>query len=269
LTISDNEMHTRLLVASAIAREAGGIAHRRFLDRESFSVGLKGPQDFITEVDGETERYIHSRLIEIFPGDGFIGEEGAMTAPAAGHPIWVVDPIDGTANFTRGVPHYCVSIACVSGTEIDVGVIFDPSLNELFAARRGQGALLNGAPIEVTGATSLKNASVEVGWNARLGGSVFIGLVERVVATGAGVSRTGSGALALAYVAAGRSDGYVEQHINSWDCLAGILLVTEAGGRASDFLAGEGLRKGNPLLVGSPGVFDALARAAAIDGLVA
>ena len=181
--------------------------------------------------------------------------------------MWVVDPIDGTANFARGVPHFCVSIACVAAGKVEVGVIYNPMLDELFAARRGGGARLNGAPISASRAASLANASVEVGWNSRAGFAQYVDLLRRVASTGASPSRTGSGALAIAYVAAGRSDGFVEHHINAWDCLAGILLVSEAGGYVSDFLKGDGLTKGNALVACAPGVKDALIAAAAFDGL--
>ncbi len=267
MTNEASALQNRLLVACAVAREAGVIAKRRFLDGTSFTIGFKGPQDFITEVDGEVEKLIRARLIEIFPDDGFIGEEGGVAPGGDGAPSWVVDPIDGTANFARGTPFYCVSIACIRGREIELGVIYDPMLDELFAARRGAGASLNGAPLKVSDCQSLAKGAVEVGWNMRFGADQFLAVMGRIVATGAGVIRAGSGALGLAYIAAGRRDGYVEIHIKAWDCLAGILLVREAGGYASDFLAGEGLSKGNPLIACAPGVKDALIQAAAIKGL--
>src|SRR5947209_923003 len=130
-------MQIRQLAAEAVAREAGALARRRFLDA-SFKVRFKGPQDYLTEVDGETEELIASRLGEAFPEDGFVGEETAGR-PARGGATWVVDPIDGTANFARGVSHFCVSIACVAGREVEVGVIYDPMRDELFSARRGAG----------------------------------------------------------------------------------------------------------------------------------
>jgi len=267
VTNEASALQNRLLVACAVAREAGVIAKRRFLDRKSFTIGFKGPQDFITEVDGEVEKLIRARLIEIFPDDGFIGEEGGVAPGGEGAPSWVVDPIDGTANFARGTPFYCVSIACIRGGEIEVGVIYDPMLDELFVARRGAGASLNGVPLKVSDCTSLDKAAVEVGWNMRFGADEFLAVMSRIVATGAGVVRAGSGALGLAYIASGRRDGYVETHIRAWDCLAGILLVREAGGYASDFLAGEGLSKGNPLIACARGVKDALIQAAQIAGL--
>jgi myo-inositol-1(or 4)-monophosphatase len=261
------DMRTRLLVAEAVAREAGALAKRRFLDRSSFTVGFKGPQDYLTEVDGETEALIAARLGEAFPHDGFLGEETKERRAAERAPIWVVDPIDGTANFARGCPHFCVSIACVVGREIEVGVIYDPLRDELFAARRGGGASLNAAPMRVAETNALASSAVEIGWNVRAGAERYLGLLARVVAAGAAPARSGSGALGLAYVAAGRRDGYVEHHIHSWDCLAGILLIREAGGYVSDFLAGEGLRKGGALIAATPGIRDALIATAAIDGI--
>ena len=260
-------MDMRLLAAQAVAREAGAMARRRFLD-QSFTVGFKGPQDFLTEVDGETEAFIAERLLEIFPTDGFIGEESKARPAGEGGAAWVVDPIDGTANFARGVPHFCVSIACVAAGKVEVGVIYDPMRDELFAGRRGGGARLNGALIR---ASERERACQFLGRGrlehcARAPSSI-VDLLRRVASTGASPSRTGSGALALAYVAAGRREGFVEHHINAWDCLAGILLVTEAGGYVNDYLRGDGLTKGNPLIACAPGVKDALIAAAAFEGV--
>ena len=259
-------MDMRLLAAQAVAREAGALARLRFLDR-SFTIGFKGPHDFLTEVDGETEALIAERLLLTFPSDGFIGEESKARPAGEGGGAWVVDPIDGTANFARAVPHFCVSIAYVAAGKIEVGVIYDPMRDELFTARRGGGARLNGVLLHASGASSLASSSVEVGWNVRAGPEQFVNLLRRVASTGASPSRTGSGALALAYVAAGRRDGFVEHHINAWDCLAGILLVSEAGGYVNDFLHGDGLTKGNPLVACAPGVKDALIAAAAFEGV--
>jgi len=256
----------RLLAAEAVAREAGALTRKRFLD-SSFKVGFKGPQDYLTEVDGETEELISVSLHKAFPQDGFIGEETAGRPSRDGGALWVVDPIDGTANFARGVAHFCVSIACVAAGRIEVGVVYDPMRDELFSARRGGGARLNGAAIRPSEATALANSCVEVGWNMRAGAAKCIDLIRRIALWGAAPFRTGSGALGIAYVAAGRRDGYVEHHINAWDCLAAILLVTEAGGYVSDFLSGEGLTKGNPLIACAPGLKDAFVSAVAIEGI--
>ena len=146
----------RLLAAQAVAREAGAMARRRFLDR-SFTVGFKARQDYLTEVDGETEAFIAERLLQVFPSDGFIGEESKGRPAGEGGASWVVDPIDGTANFARGVPHFCVSVASVADGGVEVGVIYDPMRDELFSGRRGGGARLNGAPMRASGASALAN----------------------------------------------------------------------------------------------------------------
>ncbi len=268
LSFDPHALDLRFEAAKALAHEAGDLARRRFLDRTSFTVGFKGPQDYLTEVDGEVEKLIAGRLGTLFPGDGFIGEEGAAREAMDGHPIWVVDPIDGTANFATGVPHFCVSIAAVVGREIEIGVIYAPMVDELFAARRGAGASLNGVAMKASPAKELAVASVEIGYNRRTTLEKYLGLLARVGATGASVLRCGSGALGLAYVAAGRRDAYAENFINSWDCLAAIAMVKEAGGYASDFLANDGLTAGNPLIVAAPGLRDEFLAAAAVEGLV-
>lgn len=265
--IEAEPMQMRLLAAEAVAREAGALARKRFQD-SSFTVGLKGPQDYLTEVDGETEDLIYSRLHAAFPDDGFIGEETGGREARSGRPTWVVDPIDGTTNFAHGVPHFCVSIGCVLEKEIEIGVIYDPMRHELYSGRRGLGARLNGEKLRTSNATSLAESTLEVGWNARGGSHKYVELVRHVALWGAAPFRTGSGALGLAYVAAGRRDGYLEHHIRAWDCVAGILLVREAGGYVSDFLANDGLANGNPLIACAPGVKEAIVTAAPIEGIV-
>ena len=262
----NSEWPLRLLAGQAIAREAGVFARARFADSSSFSVGLKGRHDFITEVDGEAEQLIAARLAQCFPGDGFLGEEGGGGgSPEA--PLWVVDPIDGTSNFARGAPHFCVSIACILGRSMEVGIIYNPMSEELFTARRGAGAHLNGVAMQTAPTSQLDAAAIEIGWNAKHGPGKFIALASAVITAGAAPCRASSGALGLAYVAAGRRDAYVENFINSWDCLAGNLMVAEAGGYVSDFLAGEGLAKGGPLVACAPGIKDALLLALARAGL--
>ncbi len=264
--LTQADWNARALAAQAIAREAGLLSKARFHDR-SFSVKFKGRQDFVTEVDVECERLIASRLHEAFPGDGMIGEEGAGRPAKQGAPTWVVDPIDGTANFARGAPHYCVSIACILGRSIEIGAIHQPITEELFFAQRGRGAFVNGVAMKPSEADDLNACTVEVGWNARGGPELYLGLVKRMVDCGVSVGRGGSGALGLAWVAAGRRDGYVENIINSWDCLAAILMVKEAGGYVSDFLAGDGLTRAGPVIAAAPGIRDALIKAARIEGI--
>ena len=242
------DLSQRFLAASAIAREAGAVARIAFQSRTAeSSVKFKGPQDYLTESDTRVELLIRNRLAEPFPDDGFLGEEtgGAPDDSAA---TWVVDPIDGTANFARGIPHFCVALGLVLHDRTEIGVIYDPMMDELFACSRGKGAALNGAPIHVSNTADLHSATIEIGWSSRIAIAPYLELVRTVKEGGANVRRAGSGALALAYVAAGRNDGYCELHMNAWDAVAGLLLITEAGGHANDFLADDGLRSGNVVL---------------------
>jgi myo-inositol-1(or 4)-monophosphatase len=152
-----------------------------------------------------------------------------------------------------------VSIAYVEAGAITLGAIYAPVSDELFLARRGHGAAVNGRAMRVSAQSDIRRAYVEWGWSPRRPMAAYLRVLERLDAAGAVFRRGGSGALGLAHVADGRLDGYGELHINSWDCLAGIVMVTEAGGFASDFLAGEGLAKGNPLLCCAPALKDSLA----------
>ena len=251
----------RFTAAQAVAREAGKLIRRRFEDK-SFKLSFKGHQDYLTEVDGEVERFVVSRLHALFPEDTFIGEEGERQDSAS---VWVIDPIDGTANFARGIAHFCISIAYLRRGKPLIGVIYDPMRDEMFCALDGAGASMNGETIKVSGLADLRAATLEIGWNNRSGMAAFVSLVEKLtVESGAGMIRTASGALGMAYVAAGRIDAYVENHINAWDVLAGLVLVREAGGYVSDFLAGDGLSKGNPVLACTPKLRNALVKASRI-----
>ena len=189
----------RLSVACAVAREAGALARRRFDGRPGTTgINLKGNQDYLSAVDAEVEGLLRRRLLESFPEDSFFGEEGGGSFD---NDVWVVDPIDGTANFVRGISQFCISIAYVRGGQTQIGIIYDPMHDELFAAERGKGATLNGEPIRVSGLSDMQSATIEAGWSTRLPLSQYVELVDRILADGAGVRRGGSGALALAYVA--------------------------------------------------------------------
>jgi len=259
--MSDKGLEERYLAACAIAREAGALARTLFTRREMGTFELKGEQDYLTEADGEVERLIIKRLAEAFPDDTVFGEEGGGQMSSQ---VWVIDPIDGTANFARGIPYFCVSIAFVRGGRTAVGAICNPMLNELYAARCGGGATLNATPLRISTITDIRQATIELGWSTRRPLADYVALIDRVTRAGGGFLRAGSGALGIAYVAAGRIDGYAELHINAWDALAGLLMVEEAGGRTNDFLGGDGLTKGNPVLAATPGLYDALAAATGI-----
>jgi myo-inositol-1(or 4)-monophosphatase len=224
---------------------------------------FKGQHDYLTETDGAVEKMVRERIAAAFPDDSFLGEESVEDKESVsfGRDLWVVDPIDGTANFARGVPHFCISIAFLRDGNTEIGVVYEPLREELYVARRGGGATRNGVPIRVSGLTEMKQCIVEAGWSMRRPQQAYIDLVDALYRAGAQVKRSGSGTLGLAYVADGRSDAYCELHINSWDALAALLLVQEAGGWTNDFLANDGLRKGNPVIGCTPGIKDELLRA--------
>jgi len=251
----DAEIDAREAVLREAIRAAGATAREMFLRRETLAISMKGAQDYLTEADQAVERLLAERFAAAFPQDGFLGEEGGGRE---GRGAWVVDPIDGTANFARGIAHFCVAIAYVRDGVIELGAILAPMADELHFARRGRGALLNGRPLRAAGTRLLADATIEIGWSTRVANADYLRLVGAALADGAAVRRAGSGALGLAYVADGRSDGYVEMHMNSWDALAGLLLVREAGGCVNAFLADDGLHRGNAVLAAAPGIGAAL-----------
>jgi myo-inositol-1(or 4)-monophosphatase len=245
----------RLLIACAVAREAGALQKRRFLDRENMIFKFKGPQDYLTATDGEVEKLVRGWLLLAFPGDTFLGEEdGGQVSDGT----WVVDPIDGTSNFARGIPYFCISIAFVLKGVASIGVIYAPMSDELFAAARGMGATVNGEPLKTSAAESLDKSLLEVGRASRQPQAGYLAMLDKVMSTGAAIRGAGSGALAVANVAAGRVEACYETHMYAWDCLAGLVMVEEAGGRVNDFLAGDGLLKGNTILASAPGIAEAL-----------
>ncbi|MBA5776045.1 inositol monophosphatase [Stappia sp. F7233] len=261
LTSEQEFLAIRRSAAEAIAREAGKLALTRFRNR-SFSIEAKGTQDFVSEVDKETEALIRSRMSALFPEDGFIGEE---TGGSPARVAWVVDPIDGTANFVRGIGFWCVSIGLAVDGKPAVGVIYDPNLDELYSAASGQGATLNGAPMKVSGQTKPNEAIVSVGFSFRRPINTNVDVIYNLLSNHCVYRMQGAGALAMALVASGKLDGYVESHINSWDVLAGLVLVAEAGGYVNDFLANDGITKGNPILACSPALRDFLREQSGLD----
>jgi myo-inositol-1(or 4)-monophosphatase len=212
------------------------------------------------------EETLRRTIKERFPEDAVLGEEEGLTAGSNGaETLWVIDPIDGTDCFVFGLPMWSISIALMRAGEIVVGVVYDPVHDELFAATRCGGATLNGRPIRASEAADLGAGLVGIGHSSRVTPEPTLGALDRLLAQGGLFHRCGSGALSLAWVAAGRLLGYYEAHINAWDCLAGLILVREAGGWHSDFLTGDGLMSGNPLTAAGPGLIDAM-RAVAGDG---
>jgi myo-inositol-1(or 4)-monophosphatase len=239
-------MTARHEFAIELAREAGALATT--LRRTLGALEAKDPMDYATRADHAVEALIRQRIGDRF-GDPVIGEEDGGTPADL---VWVVDPIDGTVNYIHGTSRWCVSIALVEGGDIVSGVINAPDENRLFAARRGHGAFLNGAPARVSNLRHGASPVVEIGWSPRRPIEWYGTLIQQLIADGIEFRRLGSGALGIADTAAGLNDGYLEMHINAWDVLAGIVLVREAGGWTSDFLAGDGLAKGNPVIACTP-----------------
>jgi myo-inositol-1(or 4)-monophosphatase len=247
-------LNARFAAAQALVREAGSLARRiRNQPAAEFGVEQKSELDFATEADRALERLVIEQLAGRV-GDGILGEEyGGSNAER----LWVVDPIDGTFNYMHHLPVWCISLAYLEAGEIQLGIIYNPDTGELFTAQKGRGASLNGNPIRVSNARHAAPL-VEIGASNRRPLPDYLALIGRCFAAGCEFRRLGSGAMGLAAVACGRTDGYLELHINSWDVCAGILLVREAGGWTSDFLAGEGLTQGNPIIACTPELRDRL-----------
>lgn len=246
----------RLEFAITLARECGALARR---EAAQLQVSSKGAHDVLTQADLAVERLVRQRVADSFGGDLVVGEEmgGQAQVGNAGN-FWLVDPIDGTANYATDVPRWCISIAYLEVGRPVLGVLYDPMMDRLYSAGVNTGAWLNDRPIRARDSRHLKGATVELGWSTRRTPSDYLAKAAALLEAGCAFTRRGSGALGLADVAAGRVDGYAELHINAWDCAAGILLVTEAGGRANDFFTPEGLASGGLLVASASGLFDEL-----------
>jgi myo-inositol-1(or 4)-monophosphatase len=257
--LTEQDLSDRFDFARQLAEEAGRVALAYFGDLESLHITDKGPQDLVSQADVETERLIRDAIAQRFPDDAFLGEESGATDFTDAPGIWVVDPIDGTQPFLMGMPNWCVSIAFIDADHaLQIGVVCSPAANEFFAARRGGGATLNHLPIHVRPATTFNDGIVCVGYSPRTPGEDLLHMMDGLIRGGGMYWRNGSGTLGLCYVACGRLIGYIEMHINAWDCLAALLIIEEAGGRTSDFIGENGLQRGGRLVAGSPGVFDQL-----------
>ena len=217
------------------ARGAGNVLLRNMSRIDSLQVVEKARQDYASEVDSMAEREIIRELRRAHPDYAILGEETGQSGK--GRYTFIVDPLDGTSNYLRGIPHFCVSIALVDNGEPTDAVVYDPLRNELFTASRGNGAVLNDRRLRVNNKRELPGAMLISGFppreRQRIGPQLKC--IEMLLAEAEDVRRTGSAALDLAWVAAGRADGYVEAGVKAWDIAAGVLLVREAGGRVCDF----------------------------------
>ncbi len=247
-----------LALAIDAARAAGAILLRHWAARGDLTVTSKRAGDFVSQADVAAETCLREILLGARPGDGWLGEEtGAISAPRC----WIVDPLDGTTNFLRGIPHWALSIALeVNGTR-RAGVILDPVKSELFAATRGGGATLNGAPIRVAGTATLRDALFGTG--IPFGGMAHIDAhsadIARLMPHCAGVRRFGAAALDLAYVAAGRLDGFWERTLRPWDIAAGLVILAESGARIAALDPDDHPERSGTVVTATPALFDAFA----------
>ncbi len=228
-----------LNTAVKAARKAGSIITRSSFDLDKLTVRSKRHNDFVSEVDHAAEEAIIGTLREAYPRHGFLAEESGTDNPKAEY-VWVIDPLDGTTNFLHGFPQYCVSIALLHKGVASHAVVFDPNRNELFTTSRGSGAYLNDRRIRVSKTDRIDDALVGTGFPFREVDKIdeYLRMFKNVTCTSSGIRRPGAAALDLAWVAAGRIDGFWELGLSPWDMAAGALLIREAGGLVGD-LAGE------------------------------
>jgi myo-inositol-1(or 4)-monophosphatase len=248
-------MHPMLNIAVKAARRAGSIIVRASRNIDIVAVQEKAANDFVTEVDREAEQAIIRTLHEAYPGHAILAEESGATGESEHQ--WIIDPLDGTTNFLHGYPQYSVSIALRHRGVVTQAVIYDPTRNDLFTATRGRGAFMNDQRMRVSKRSTLKASLLGTGFPFRQLEhlDVYLAILRDMMKGAAGVRREGSAALDLAYVAAGRLDGFWEFGLSPWDMAAGALMISEAGGLVGD-LTGENhyLETGN-IICGNPKVF--------------
>jgi myo-inositol-1(or 4)-monophosphatase len=242
------------------AMKAGRSLARDFGEVQNLQVSLKGPGDFVTQADRKAEEVLFTELQRGRPGYSFLMEERGVVEGEDSQHRWIVDPLDGTTNFLHGLPIFSISIALERQGQIVAGVIYNPAMDELYTAERGGGAFMNDRRLRVSGRTKLSDCIIGTGIPHLGRGHHGNYLVElrNVMADTAGVRRLGSAALDLAYVAAGRMDGFWEQPLSPWDIAAGMLLVREAGGFVSDKDGGNNMFEDGSIVVGNEAIHRAL-----------
>lgn len=233
-------------VMIAAARKTARALIRDFGEVENLQVSRKGPSDFVSSADLKAEKTLFEELSKARPGYGFVMEERGAVEGTDKTNRWLVDPLDGTSNFLHGIPHWAISIALEREGVLIAGVIYNPVRDELFWADKGAGAYLNDKRLRVAARNDMRDALIATGtpFHGKAGHDVFLKEVERVISKSAGIRRLGSAALDLAYVAAGRFDGYWERGLNVWDIAAGAALVREAGGVVTEPDGGDFMKSG-------------------------
>jgi myo-inositol-1(or 4)-monophosphatase len=253
-------MHALINIATRAARAAGTVIMRNMDRLDTVTVTTKGPNDFVSEVDKLAEQAIIDTVRKTHPDHGFLGEE---TGRHGGDDyVWIIDPLDGTTNYLHGFPAFAVSLGIQHKGRMEHGVIYDPLRQELFTASRGGGATLDGKKIRVTAVNGLERALVGTGFPFLEHQDVdaFMAMLRGIITKTAGVRRAGAASLDLAYVAAGRLDGFWELGLQPWDMAAGVLMVQEAGGIVGDVDGGTGFMESGNIVAGGQKVFAALVR---------
>jgi myo-inositol-1(or 4)-monophosphatase len=255
--------HSALLnVMIAAARKAARALKRDFGELEKLQVSLKGPANFVSAADKRAEETLYAELTKARPGYSFLGEEGGKRDGADKSHTWIVDPLDGTTNFLHGIPQFAISIALERDGAIIAGLIYNPAIEELFVAEKGKGAFLNDQRIRVAVRTRLSEAVIACGLPHIGRGDLVLarketGAMQEQVA---GLRRFGAAALDLAWIAAGRLDGYWERDIKPWDMAAGLILVREAGGFVSDCTGGDDMFATGHIVAGNDSIHKELLR---------
>jgi myo-inositol-1(or 4)-monophosphatase len=245
-------MQPMLNIAVRAARSAGDLILRSADNVGLLHIDQKGKNDYVSEVDRMAEREIINIIKAAYPEHAILAEESGKHK--GNDFVWVIDPLDGTTNFLHGFPQYAVSIGLKHKGRLEVGVVYDPLRDELFTAKRGGGAMLNNRRIRVTNQTSLKGALIGTGFPFKTEQHLdaYVGMFRSITTGAAGIRRAGAAVLDLAYVAAGRLDGFWEIGLMEWDMAAGILLIKEAGGVVTDFAFNDNYLVSGNVITGSP-----------------
>ena len=248
-------------VMTAAALKAGRGLKRDFGEVENLQVSVKGPGDFVTVADQKAEKTVFEELSKARPGYGFVLEEGGGVEGSDKSHTWHVDPLDGTTNFLHGIPIFGVSIALEREGQIVAGVVYNPAVDDMFVAERGQGAFLNNRRLRVSGRNRMADALIGCGvphLGKRSAHPRFLAEIETVMKQVSNVRRLGAAALDMCFVAAGRYDAYWERGIKSWDVAAGIIMVKEAGGFVCDCDGGQDMLSKGTIVAGNEAIHGAL-----------
>jgi myo-inositol-1(or 4)-monophosphatase len=254
-------LHPMLNTAIKAARSAGSIINRASLDLDLLKITTKSANDFVTEVDHKAEAIIIETLLTAYPGHGILAEESGRTHGAKDSDyVWIIDPLDGTTNFIHGFPVYSVSIALAFRGQVQQGVVYDPTRNDLFYASKGRGAFLNDRRLRVSKRLRMNECLIGTGFPFRKGDNFkrYLQIMETIMPACAGLRRPGSAALDLCFVAAGYTDGFFETGLSPWDIAAGSLMVTEAGGLIGNFTGESDFMYQRECVAGNPKIYGQL-----------